>query len=284
MRIFSDPRVTRYRFPGHPEAPERVARSVEHLQKAGFAVEPPSVGATRDDALRVHTSTHVDALRNGLFSDADTPFFDEVEEIAFISLSGALSAARSAAGGEPAFSLMRPPGHHAGRERIAGFCYLNNLAAAVAGLVAGGRRVGVLDIDVHHGDGTEDIAQGREGWSFVSIHQSPLYPGTGLSSRGNCRNYPVPPGTGGAAYVPVVERALADLRAFGPDILAVSAGFDTFKECPIASLALDAPDYRRVGELIAATGWPRFAVLEGGYAPQLPVLIENFLRGFERNA
>jgi acetoin utilization deacetylase AcuC-like enzyme len=280
VRVFTDPSVTGYAMPGHPEAPERVSRTAEHLAARGWTLERPAVAATEADVRTVHTAEHWNALTAGLFEDPDTPFFDGIDRIALTSLSGCLSAAEAAMSGTPAFSLMRPPGHHAGAERIGGFCYLNNIAIACERYLRRGRRVAVLDVDVHHGDGTESIAQGRDGWLFVSIHQFPLYPGTGLASSGNCMNLPVPPFTGEADYLKVLATALTAIRDFKPDLLAVSAGFDTYKECPIAQLKLEAGTYERIGALIAATGLPRFATLEGGYAAALPQLIERFLIGF----
>lgn len=202
--------------------------------------------------------------------------------IARISLSGALSAADSALAGKPAFSLMRPPGHHAGAERVAGFCYVNNLACAVARLQKAkpGLKVGIVDFDVHHGDGTESIVLGREGVSFASLHQFPLYPGTGRETRGNCLNVPLPVGTDGDAYLAAFEPALERVLASRPDALAVSAGFDAYKGDPIAGLRLDKGTFKRIGALLAGTKLPRFAVLEGGYSEDLPRLIEAFLSGF----
>jgi acetoin utilization deacetylase AcuC-like enzyme len=280
MKVFTDPRVAEYEAPGHPEAPFRVARSARRLSEAGFRLLPPAVQAAESDVLKVHTPRHWEAVKSGDFDDPDTPRFPGMDRTALISLSGALSALDSALTGEPAFSLMRPPGHHAAAERVAGFCYINNMAAACQSARGKGLRTAVLDVDVHHGDGTESIAHGKEGWLFASIHQAPLYPGTGLACRDNCLNYPLPPFTDEAAYLPVLESALERIVEFSPDVLGVSAGFDTYKDCPLALFKLEKKTYRRMGKMIARTGLRRFAVLEGGYAEDLPVLIEEFLEGF----
>lgn len=280
-RVFSDLSTASYRTPGHPEAPERVSRSYERLKAAGHKLELPDVAASADDVGLIHGPEHFGRVKEGSFSDADTPHYPGIEKIALTSLSGALAAADSAARGESAFSLMRPPGHHAGRDRVSGFCYFNNVAIAVARLqTAGKKRVAILDVDVHHGDGTEELMTKREGVLFCSLHQVPLYPGTGLKSHDNCLDFPLPPGTGEAAYLKTLEAALEVLLSFKPDVLAVSAGFDTYKEDPIAQLKLEKKTYARMGRLIAETKLPRFAALEGGYAEDLPVLIENFLEGF----
>ena len=276
--IFTDPSVTSYRTEGHAESPERVARTAERLKAAGHRLELPGVRASKEDILKVHTEKHLESVEKGTYGDSDTPFHPGIAEVATTSLSGALSAADEAASGRPAFSLMRPPGHHAGRERVAGFCFLNNAAAAVFRLAP--RRVAILDIDVHHGDGTEDIVLGKGDILCCSLHQVPLYPGTGLESRGNCRNFPLPPRTGEADYLRALEKALTLIRDFKPEVLAVSAGFDTYKDDPLAQLDLDKPTYRRIGRMIAQAGLPRFAVLEGGYSRDLPALVELFLDGF----
>jgi acetoin utilization deacetylase AcuC-like enzyme len=165
---------------------------------------------------------------------------------------------------------------------VAGFCYFNNMAAACEALLSRGdaSRVAIVDVDVHHGDGTEEILHGRDGLLFCSLHQSPLYPGTGLKSRGNCLNVTLPPGTGEKDYLLALEGLLRSVEDFKPEVLAVSAGFDTYKECPIAELRLERRSYRRMGKLLAEACPRRFALLEGGYAPELPLLVESFLEAF----
>jgi acetoin utilization deacetylase AcuC-like enzyme len=278
-RVFSDLSVCEYGAPGHPEAPFRVRETYARLKAAGYKLETPDVAAKPEDVALLHAPEHYESVVNGDFFDADTPGYPNIDTYALTSLSGALSAALC---GEPAFSLMRPPGHHAGRSRVAGFCYFNNLALAVARLQKDGKakRVAILDVDVHHGDGTEELMLGRANVSLTSLHQVPLYPGSGLASRGNCRNVPLPAGTGEAEYLPLVEDELSRILALKPDCLAVSAGFDTYKEDPIAGLRLEKGTYKKLGALIAQTKLPRFAVLEGGYADDLPILVEQFLDGF----
>ncbi len=282
-KVYTDPEVARYHTPGHPESPQRVLKSAQRLQAAGYTLHAPDAAVEDTDVLAVHSPAHLEHLRDPSAGfDPDTPAYPGIDRIAMISASGALCAMRAALRETPAFSLMRPPGHHAGRERIAGFCYLNNLAIAAARALgdASVKRVAILDIDVHHGDGTQNIVSGRADIRFCSLHQSPLYPGSGIVSDGNCLNFPLPPGTAEAAYLAKLEEAIATLLDFKPDLLAVSAGFDTYKECPIANLRLETSSYERLGKLIAETGLRRFAVLEGGYAEALPENIESFLAGF----
>lgn len=281
-RVFSDRATAQYGASGHAEAPFRVLRSHERLTSAGLAPVLPPLKAGRQDVELLHGPKHFGRVHAGTFEDPDTPAYPGIGPIAMISLSGALSAAASAAEGQPAFSLMRPPGHHAGRDRVAGFCYFNNLALACAKLQAEKKtsRIAILDIDVHHGDGTEELMAKRDGIIFVSLHQAPLYPGTGLSSHDNCFNLPLPPGTEEAGYLKKLDEALRLILDHKPEALAVSAGFDTYKGCPLAQLRLVKDSYSRIGKLLGQTKLKRFAVLEGGYSEDLPILIENFLDGF----
>jgi acetoin utilization deacetylase AcuC-like enzyme len=281
-KVFSDLKTAQYGASGHPEAPFRVLRTFARLKSAGHSPELPPAAAGEADAALVHGEGHLASVRAGSSRDADTPAYPGIAELALISLSGALSAADAALAGEPSFSLMRPPGHHAGKERVAGFCYLNNLAAAVARAQKAkpGLKVAIMDFDVHHGDGTESLVLGRENTVFASLHQFPLYPGTGGESRGNCFNVPLPAGVDGDAYLAAFEPALERLLASQPDLLAVSAGFDAYKEDPLAGLKLDRAAFRAIGALLARTKLPRFATLEGGYSEDLPKLVESFLDGF----
>lgn len=278
--VFSDRRCLGYRLPGHPESPERVSRTLERLEAGGFEIRPPRP-ASDADLLRVHSPPHLNAVRAGLFHDPDTPFFPGIDGIARLSAGGALAAARSALEGLPAFSLMRPPGHHAGESLgVSGFCYYNNLAAAVAWAREQVERVAILDIDVHHGNGTEELLRGKEGILFCSLHQIPLYPGSGGRSFGNCLNFPLSPATGEPEYLKTLDQALERISDFRPQLLAVSAGFDTYRDDPLAGLRLDIPSYEKIGRKAAGLGCPRFAVLEGGYSEDLPGCVESFLRGF----
>ena len=281
-KVFSDLKTCEYGASGHPEAPFRVSRTYALLKAAGHAPELPPIVAGPSDVELVHGPKHLSTIERGTFLDADTPPFPGMDKLALISLSGALSAAEAALAGSPSFSLMRPPGHHAGRDRVAGFCYINNLAVAVARLQKKKAvlKIGIVDFDVHHGDGTESIVYGRENTTFVSLHQFPLYPGTGSESRGNCINIPIPEGTNGDHYLKVFVPALEAVLSLKPDLLAVSAGFDAYKEDPIAGLKLDRLTFKKIGALLAQSKLPRFAALEGGYSEDLPKLVESFLDGF----
>ena len=281
-RVYSDLKTAEYGASGHPEAPFRVLRTFERLKAAGHAPERPKVKAADADVLLLHGAKHLASIKNGSFEDADTPAHRGMDEIALISLSGALAAADAALAGEPSFSLMRPPGHHAGKDKVSGFCYLNNLALGVARLQKAkpGLKVAIVDFDVHHGDGTQELVLGRENTTFLSLHQYPLFPGTGLDTRANCWNIPLEVGLDGDGWLQTFEPVFGLLLDTKPDLLAVSAGFDAYKEDPIAGLKLDRATFKRIGAMLAQTKLPRFAALEGGYSEDLPLLVEDFLEGF----
>jgi acetoin utilization deacetylase AcuC-like enzyme len=160
-----------------------------------------------------------------------------------------------------------------------GFCYLNGVAIAALHAVEalGARRVAVWDFDAHHGNGTEAILLGRPEFLYVSVHQSPCYPGTGLVSEGNARNYPVAPGTPAPEHLRALEASWADLLAFQPDLVLISAGFDAYAGDPITDLRLMPPDFAQLGVWVRESSLPAAAILEGGYSRDLPLLVEAFL-------
>jgi acetoin utilization deacetylase AcuC-like enzyme len=292
MIIIYTPRCLDYGAPGRPENPERVRAAVALLHKEFHTWVTPEP-CSDEDILRVHTPEMLAAVRIGNFTDADTPFFPEIFEIAKLAAGAAILAAEHALAGGTAFSLMRPPGHHAERNRIMGFCYFNNIAIAVARLLHVGkaRRIAVLDFDCHHGNGTEDIFRGDDRVLFVSLHQSPCYPGTGSAKKGNCLNYPLPPGTGPETFLAALDESFNRIRDFRPDVLAVSAGFDAHKNDPITHMGLEIDTFHDIGQRLAgftgpatagAPALPCFAVLEGGYSRDFARCVDAFVTGWER--
>lgn len=239
-----------------------------------LAVEDASI-------LRAHTPARLVQLQNPSDFDADTPAYPDIAAHARRSVGGALQALQSARAGEPSFSLMRPPGHHATRDRIMGFCYLNSIAiAALEARASGYKKVAVFDFDVHHGNGTEDVLLDQPGCAFISIHQYPAYPGTGGENRGaNCFNFPVAPATPRIAYREIFSRAFEELKKFKPDLVAVSAGFDAYRADPLSDETLEAEDFHWLGETIRQLQIPSFSILEGGYSKVLPELILAYLTG-----
>lgn len=277
--VFSD-KCLAFHQEGHPESPQRVASSHEFL-KGKFEFVPPGE-IEESDIAAVHSQELIEQVRSGGFFDADSPSYQNIFSYAFLSAAAAVTAAEIALGGENAFSLMRPPGHHAGKNSLGGFCYFNNVAVATAAALTKVGRVAIIDFDCHHGNGTQDIFLGSENVLYASLHRSPLYPGTGLVSEANCLNYPLAGGTDEATYMQVFEKALGEVSRFVPDAIAVSAGFDTFKGDPLAGLGLELSTYETIGRSISQLAKPVFAVLEGGYARELKECIGCFLEGLSR--
>ena len=280
MIIFHDPHCVEYSAAGHPERPERIARTVPLLKDRHptWQWREPRA-ATDDQLLRAHSREHLEAIEKPMGDfDLDTPAYPNIAANARRSAGAAIEAARAALGGERAFSLMRPPGHHATRDRAMGFCYFNNIGvAALDALENGPERVAIWDFDAHHGNGTEAIVAQNERVAFASIHQFPAYPGTGAKSFDNIYNYPVAPLTPRAEHVDVCRRALDRLLAFKPKLLLVSAGFDAYARDPLVQMTLEREDFAAFGEWLRKIDIPTAAILEGGYSDDLPELIDAFL-------
>ena len=216
-----------------------------------------------------------------------------VQEAADVALTGARHLQW---GQRSAFAMCRPPGHHAASDYMGGYCYLNNAAIAAQYLRDQGcRRVAVLDVDYHHGNGTQSIFYDRADVMFISLHADPLseYPyflghadetgqGEGIGFN---RNFPLPLGTDWNTYRPALDEACASLAAYGPDALVVSLGVDTFEKDPISGFRLRNQDYLRIGEAIGGLARPTLFVMEGGYAvADIGVNAVNVLQGFEARA
>ncbi|HVW21940.1 MAG TPA: histone deacetylase family protein [Opitutaceae bacterium] len=285
MLLLHDPRCAEYEAPGHPERPERVLASAARLREArpGWAWRPPPDALPDELLLLAHTPAHLRRLGQPRDFDPDTAWHPGIAAHARRAAASAHEAARLAlAGAGPVFSLMRPPGHHACAGAAMGFCYLNSVAvAALAARREGAVDVAVWDFDAHHGNGTEDILLGREGFLYASVHQSPCYPGTGLSSRQNCRNWPVPTHAARAIHLAALRASWEAILASRPGLVLVSAGFDAYARDPLTQLSLEAEDFAELGGWLREGGVPAAAVLEGGYSPDLPALIEAFLAGWE---
>jgi acetoin utilization deacetylase AcuC-like enzyme len=285
MKIITDERCADYSRYGHPERPGRITATVERLKSQ---IELPLTWDTPTSVsdkqiLRAHAPEHLARLQIPQDFDADTPAYENISEFARASAASALDALKAARNGENVFSLMRPPGHHASRTQAMGFCYLNNIAiAALEAAATGAKRVAVFDFDVHHGNGTEAILIDQPGVAFFSVHQFPAYPGTGSANAGkNGFNYPVAPSAPRETYRATLARALADLKNFQPNLIAVSAGFDAYARDPLADGTLLVEDFHWLGKELRALKIPFFSLLEGGYSRDLPELIFAFLKGVE---
>jgi len=264
----------------HVEGPTRVKIAYEILKEKGYDFVEPQP-ASEEDLLRVHDPEYLWNLKKGLVEDSDTPAYDNIFAFARLSAGGALLAAKI--GG---FSLMRPPGHHAGPNGAAmgnytrGFCYLNNIAIAVKAMA---KPTLILDIDGHHGNGTQEVFQGDKTVTYISTHRSPHYPGTGLSSEGNSFNYPLPADCGEEMFLKTLQKAISKVDLGKFELVAVSAGFDTHQG-DLASLGLTEQSFWKTGKVIAELKKPTFFVLEGGYMGQKNGYdIDMFLKGYEEN-
>ncbi len=293
----------------HPETPTRPGLIREALEAAGLV---RSVAPTaHDDALldAVHEPKYREFIRDtcaALDPEASVTAVgvsldpgvlqrsDPAERAAFYSFGqdaplmqatygaarGAVDVALTGAdlvreGAPDVFALCRPPGHHAEHDRMGGFCYFNN-AVVAAHLLSGDGRVAILDVDYHHGNGSQHLTYTRDDVLYVSLHADPRFAYPGFSGHANERgrgagegfnlNLPLPPHMGIDAYLQELDRGCEAIAEFDPRTLVVSLGFDTHREDPIAILGLYSEDFGRVSERIASLGTPRLHVLEGGYA------------------
>jgi acetoin utilization deacetylase AcuC-like enzyme len=234
----------------------------------------------------------IDARLGRYSFDASSPIAAGTWEGAYWSAQTALTALDAVlAGDRAAFALCRPPGHHCGADYLGGYCYLNNAAIAAQAAVAAGKRVAILDIDYHHGNGTQDIFYARGDVLFVSIHADPRmdYPyfwghadetGDGAGEGLNL-NIPLPRGIDFQAYGPALDRGLERVASFDPDLLVISYGADTYAGDPISHFQLRTTDYFRIARSISELGIATLIVMEGGYATDaLGANVASFLAGF----
>lgn len=273
--IFSEKCLEYGKF--HIESPERVKIAAKILKERGYEFLEPEP-ASEKDLLSVHEVDYIEKLKRGEIEDPDTPAYENIYEYARLSAGGAILAAK--VGG---FSLMRPPGHHVGKHGKAlgvqtkGFCYLNNIAIAIKYL---GKPSLILDIDGHHGNGTEEIFLGDKNVIYLSLHRSPFYPGTGLESRENCFNFPLEADCGEETYLKTLDKALRKIDLRKIEMIAVSAGFDGHRG-DLASLGLTERTFGEIGKRLAKLKKYTFFVLEGGYIGQnVGQDISELIQGF----
>jgi len=285
---FSHPSSLEHDTGAHPENASRLRAIEAALGEAGWPglerIEAPA--ATREQLARVHAPEHIDAIERfaasgGGMLDVDTIMSERSFEAALHAAGGAVNAVERLLAGEDRFALcaLRPPGHHAEAARAMGFCLFNNVAVGAAHAIrAGGvERVLVLDWDVHHGNGTEAIFADSDEVLYASIHQWPLYPGTGPvdyvgvgAGEGYTVNLPVPPGSGSETFLSLVQHVVAPIaREYRPGLLAISAGYDAHRDDPLADCMVDTEGYAHMTATLRALAVeldvPVLVCLEGGY-------------------
>lgn len=316
--VIHAPSHTKHDPPDHPDTPERVARLLQAAVEFGLEERPPRDGGMPPIAA-VHSAGLIALLQTAYArfaqlpegprpaipdsfaarelagdhvprsiwgqlghycADSVTPITADTWAAAYGSAQVAFSGAMAIDGGARlAYSLCRPPGHHAYRDMYGGYCYLNNAAIAAEHLVSRGRRPAIVDIDYHHGNGTQAIFYDRADVFFCSIHADPAdeYPyycgysherGRGAGA-GHTLNVPLPLETGEAAYLRALEAAMAAICDFAPDALVVSVGFDTLAGDPQGGFALEPRSFRSIGRMLAGLDKPLLLIQEGGYMPLL---------------
>ncbi len=273
--------------PGHPERPQRLQAVLAGAEAAGLGealVDLTPRPATRTDLERVHPARFIDRIeafcaQGGGYLDGDTSAVPESWDAALLAAGAGLTAIealdRGDAGADSAFCAVRPPGHHARPAQAMGFCLFNNVAVAAAALADRGERVLVVDYDVHHGNGTQDIFYGDPRVVYVSFHEWPLYPGTGAldetgagAGAGATINFPLPAGATGDVLRAGVDEVLAPLvDTWAPTWVLLSAGFDAHRDDPLAGLSLASGDFADLtADLLAfVPAARRLVFLEGGY-------------------
>jgi acetoin utilization deacetylase AcuC-like enzyme len=310
IALLANPAQVGHRSEGHPERPERVTAILEAIEKSDLDLVPEPAPAAPEALLhRVHDPSYVAMLDRAASSGGG--YLDPDTYITPLSMVAARSAAGAVVEGvqrvldrkaSHALAVVRPPGHHAEHAKAMGFCLLNNVGIGlVAARDRGIRRIGILDFDVHHGNGTQHSFESDAEVFYASTHQYPFYPGTGRAgergAHGNVVNVPLSAGSGDREFLGAWEKKVGPaLAAFRPELLLVSAGFDGHRDDPLAGLEVTTDGYRELARMIkgwsiARTGGRSVWVLEGGYNLQalgesavacLQVLLDNATDGSRR--
>jgi acetoin utilization deacetylase AcuC-like enzyme len=279
----------------HPESPDRLLAIEARIKKSGVydqlvSTDPPS--SPRPDLehwiQEVHRLTHIQRIRENIppngqtYLDPDTPLSPLSYQAAQLAVEGALAAADRVMSGviDHAFCALRPPGHHAESNRAMGFCLFNNVAVCARYLQEqyGLKKIAIIDWDVHHGNGTQQIFYEDPTVLYFSVHQFPLYPGTGAerevgagAGEGYTINCPLPPGRGDDHYVNVFEKVLVPaLRSFAPDFILISAGFDAHRDDPLAGMQVTETGFGELTRIVKSSADTLcqgriVSCLEGGY-------------------
>ena len=290
IEVVTDPRYRDHRGPDrHPERPERMDAVVAAIEARGSSlVHRAPRPAEPEELLAVHDRAHIETVRQAAEAgagrlDPDTFVSPASHDVALLAAGGCIDLALRVARGETrrGFAAVRPPGHHAEGDRAMGFCLFNNAAIAARAVQrqAGVDRVALVDVDVHHGNGTQHTFESDPSVLYVSTHQFPYYPGTGAAGEigvgrgeGATLNIPMPAGCGDTEYVGLLQRVLAPAaRAFRPDFWIISCGFDAHEDDPLADMRVTGDGYAAITAIVRALAdelseGRLLFVLEGGYS------------------
>ncbi len=273
--VFHNDLIAHNHWEGHPESPMRLQALQRKLEKEGLLdihVTAKEVG--EEALLRIHSRRMIDKVKGGkgIPLDPDTMLREETFSLACLSAGVAMEAVRRTMEGEPAIALTRPPGHHAGPDYSSGFCYFNNIALAAD---AAGVRVAIVDIDAHHGNGTQDIFYERDDVLYISLHEEGIFPGTGRveetgsgKGEGYNVNIPLPHGAGNRSFTEAMDRIIEPIvKQYRPELLLVSLGVDAHYADRYSTLRVNSSVYLEMcRRLIAIAPEGRITfVLEGGY-------------------
>lgn len=267
----------------HPENKNRLRSIMNLLTKTDVfekvPLDKPKM-AGEEDILKVHTKRHLELIRGmnqtGGITDADTYLSEGSYDTAMLAAGGVMSCVDKFSEGHPcSFAMVRPPGHHAEPDRAMGFCLFNNVAIGIKYAMDRYQieRIFVLDYDVHHGNGTQKIFYSTDSVLFFSLHQHPLYPGTGMaeevgkgSGEGYTLNMPLPPGINDDSYLRMInEVAIPVLKEFDPELIFISAGYDGHFNDPLGGMVLTANSYYEISRALKKSGAGVIFALEGGY-------------------
>ncbi len=291
--------------PGHPERPERLSHLITHLKNSPvwnslIRIEPDKADIRWVETI--HPSSYIESIKNACdpvqlnYLDSDTVVSEHSYDVALFAVGGALKACDAVMQGkvDNAFCAIRPPGHHAEPARAMGFCLFNNVAIAARFLqqAYGLSKICIIDWDVHHGNGTQNAFYEDPTVFYISVHQHPLYPGTGRADErgkgageGTTLNFPSPPGYGDAEYIRIFEEKIVPaVQNFAPDFILISAGFDAHKDDPLANMEVTEHGFAQMTRVIRALAQEicqghLVALLEGGYNLEaLARSVENHLK------
>ena len=275
--LVTDPLYLEHRVSGHVECPERLTAITEHFKRTGLLARLTPLAArdaTVDEIALCHDRAYIEVVREasgrgGGWFDADTYLNERSYAAAVRAVGGVLAAVEAVRDGRDrnALCLVRPPGHHAMPLRGMGFCLFNNVAVAARALR---KRVLIVDWDVHHGNGTQDIFEEDPTVWYFSTHRAPFYPGTGQANErgvGNILNVPMGEETQPEEFVDKFERAIGKAKKeFDPEWVIVSCGFDAYEKDPIGGLNLRPSDFRTLTDILVGLKLPLVSALEGGYS------------------